>query len=361
MKVYLVGGGVRDQLMRRPVQDRDYVVVGATAQQMLDAGYLQVGADFPVFLHPDTNEEYALARTERKTAGGYHGFLVGTENVTLEEDLMRRDLTINAMAQTQDGQLIDLYGGQADLENKVLRHVGPAFSEDPVRVLRVLRFLARFGPLWSIAPETDGLMRSMVQAGELNHLTPERVWKELSRALMEDHPGEMLQGLAAFGLWRLPPFKAYSGALQALLPALEQAVEQGLGLESRFALAFANGNSGPSFGPEIPRQVQTCVQVYRMLDQSVDSLRFDQTDAVLQTLNRSGALRDDTMFRAALDALALKGPHLHAFAERMRAAQAIVLSVDTKKVTSSIPQGPAVGQAIAKARTQALAEQLSSS
>ncbi|MBL6750388.1 MAG: multifunctional CCA addition/repair protein [Nevskia sp.] len=186
MKRYLVGGAVRDALLGLPVVERDWVVVGATPEQMLAAGYRPVGKDFPVFLHPHTREEHALARTERKTGSGYRGFAVHTgEDVTLEQDLYRRDLTINAIAQDEQGQLIDPHGGLRDLAARVLRHVSPAFAEDPVRILRVARFAARLAPLgFGVAAETLQLMRRMVEAGEADHLVPERVWKETERALL---------------------------------------------------------------------------------------------------------------------------------------------------------------------------------
>jgi tRNA nucleotidyltransferase (CCA-adding enzyme) len=201
MKVYLVGGAVRDQLLGRPVAERDWVVVGATPQQMLDAGYRQVGRDFPVFLHPETAEEHALARTERKTGPGYRGFeLSFSPAVTLAEDLRRRDLTINAMARDADGTLIDPYGGRADLEARRLRHVSEAFNEDPVRILRVARFLARYAPLgFSIAPETLARMRTMVAAGEADALVPERTWQETARALAEPAPQAWLRALRECG------------------------------------------------------------------------------------------------------------------------------------------------------------------
>jgi tRNA nucleotidyltransferase (CCA-adding enzyme) len=180
MKVYLVGGSVRDELLGMSGGDRDWVVVGATPHDMLDAGYVPVGKDFPVFLHPDTKEEYALARTERKTAPGYHGFQFHAEpSVTLEQDLARRDLTINAMARDESGALIDPHGGERDLRARVLRHVSPAFAEDPVRILRLARFAARHAD-FSVAPETAELMRRMVEAGEVDALVAERVWQELS-------------------------------------------------------------------------------------------------------------------------------------------------------------------------------------
>ena len=187
METYLVGGSVRDQLLGLPIRDKDWVVVGACPEQMLELGFRSVGKDFPVFLHPKTNEEYALARTERKVAPGYKGFAIhASPDVTLEQDLARRDLTINAIAQSHDGKLIDPYNGQADLKNKCLRHVSPAFTEDPVRVLRIARFAARFD--FSIADETKILIRHMVDSNELDHLVPERVWLELTKAMSTEKP-----------------------------------------------------------------------------------------------------------------------------------------------------------------------------
>jgi len=211
MKVYLVGGAVRDELLGRAVRERDWVVVGTTPQQMLDAGYRQVGRDFPVFLHPETSEEYALARTERKTGPGYRGFeLEFSPEITLEDDLRRRDLTINAMARDADGTLIDPHGGRADLEARKLRHVSEAFSEDPVRILRVARFLARYEPLgFSIAPETLARMRAIVAAGEADALVAERTWQETAKALSEPTPAAWLRALRE------------CGALARIFPELE--------------------------------------------------------------------------------------------------------------------------------------------
>jgi tRNA nucleotidyltransferase/poly(A) polymerase len=206
VKTYVVGGAVRDQLLGLPVQDRDYVVVGATPDEMVAQGFTPVGRDFPVFLHPQTHEEYALARTERKSGHGYKGFTVyAAPEVTLEEDLRRRDLTINAMAMDQSGQIIDPYGGQSDLQARIFRHVSEAFAEDPVRILRVARFAARFTD-FSVAPETLALMRKIVAAGEVEALVPERVWQELSRGLMEKQPSRMFRALRECGaLARLLP------------------------------------------------------------------------------------------------------------------------------------------------------------
>ncbi|WP_341516943.1 multifunctional CCA addition/repair protein [Citrobacter gillenii] len=205
MKIYLVGGAVRDALLGLPVKDKDWVVVGATPQEMLDAGYQQVGRDFPVFLHPQTREEYALARTERKSGSGYTGFTCyAAADVTLEADLQRRDLTINALARDDDGEIIDPYNGRRDLENRLLRHVSPAFSEDPLRVLRVARFAARYAHLsFRIADETLALMREMTADGELAHLTPERVWKETENALTTRNPQVFFQVLRDCGALRV--------------------------------------------------------------------------------------------------------------------------------------------------------------
>ncbi|MFT3790752.1 MAG: multifunctional CCA addition/repair protein [Rudaea sp.] len=205
MKTYLVGGAVRDRLLGIAVKDRDYVVVGATPEEMLHAGYKPVGKDFPVFLHPQTHEEYALARTERKTGRGYHAFAFHTDpGVTLEDDLRRRDLTINAIAEDEHGTLIDPFGGVRDLEAKVLRHVSPAFAEDPVRVLRVARFAARYADRgFRIAEETLALMRGMVADGEVDHLVPERVWAETQKALAEKTPSAFVRALRECGALRV--------------------------------------------------------------------------------------------------------------------------------------------------------------
>ena len=214
-QIYCVGGAVRDRLLGLPLQDRDWVVVGSTPEQMVARGFKPVGADFPVFLHPDTHEEYALARTERKTAAGYKGFNVyAAPDVTLEQDLLRRDFTINAIAEDADGNLIDPYNGQADLKAGVLRHVGDAFAEDPVRILRGARFAARFG--FTFALETLALMRSMVENGEVDALVAERVWQELARGLMEKHPSRFFLTLRECGALKkiLPEVDALFGVPQ---------------------------------------------------------------------------------------------------------------------------------------------------
>lgn len=248
MKVYRVGGAVRDKLLGLPVRDIDWVVVGSTAEAMQALGYTPVGKDFPVFLHPKTHQEYALARTERKSGHGYKGFTVfASEKVTLEEDLLRRDLTINAMAEDELGQITDPFNGQADLAAKLLRHVSPAFSEDPVRILRLARFAARFG--FDVAPETLTLMQEMVNSGEADHLVAERVWQEFAKGLMEDTPSRMFEILRRCGaltriapeidaLWGVPQRADYHPEVDTgvhVMMVLDYCAAQNWPLATRFA------------------------------------------------------------------------------------------------------------------------------
>lgn len=236
MRVYCVGGAVRDELLGLPVRDRDWVVVGATPPMLEAQGFRAVGRDFPVFLHPESQEEYALARTERKSGKGYRGFVVHFEpDVTLEDDLKRRDLTINAIARATDGTLIDPWHGQRDLRDRVLRHVSEAFTEDPVRILRVARFAARFHE-FSIAPETAVLMRAMVAHGEVDHLVPERVWQELSRGLMETHPSRMISVLRECGaLARIVP-ELEAAWTESMARSLDASADASASLRVRFAV-----------------------------------------------------------------------------------------------------------------------------
>lgn len=250
MQIYLVGGAVRDQLLNYPSKEQDYVVVGATPAEMLAQGYRLVGKDFPVFLHPQTHAEYALARTERKTGPGYTGFTCyAAPDVTLEDDLKRRDLTINAIAQTLEGQLVDPYNGITDLKNKILRHVSPAFAEDPVRILRIARFAARYAHLgFTIAVETMQLMQTMVRNGEVNALVPERVWQEFNRALTEQTPQEFINVLRR------------CGALKILFPEIDQ--------------LFGVPNP-PKWHPEIDTGVHTLMALAQAVQLSPDPcLRF---------------------------------------------------------------------------------------
>ena len=271
MQVYLVGGAVRDSLLGHPYQEKDYVVVGATPEHMLAQGFQPVGKDFPVFLHPETKEEYALARTERKSGKGYHGFQFFTDTtVSLEEDLIRRDLTINAIAMDQDGNIYDPYGGQTDLENKTLRHVSDAFAEDPLRVLRVARFAARYSSYgFHIATETLQLMQTMAKSGELDALTPERVWKETSRALLEDHADIYFQTLrdcgalkhlfpeidALFGVPQRPEYHPEVDCGIHTLMALQQACKSNYSLDVRFAVLVHDLGKALTPVNELPRHI----------------------------------------------------------------------------------------------------------
>lgn len=271
MKTYLVGGAVRDKLLGLPVKDRDWVVVGASAEEMLAAGFEQVGRDFPVFLHPDSKEEYALARIERKTGAGYTGFSCdASKAVTLEQDLLRRDLTINAIAESVDGELVDPYDGARDIERRVLRHVSPAFTEDPLRVLRVARFASRFAKLgFSVAPETIELMKAMAASGELQALVAERVWQELHRALQTEHPDVFFQCLRDCDALRviLPELDALFGVPQPAkyhpeidtgvhtLMVLQQAVSLAASPAARYAALLHDLGKGTTPQEQWPKHI----------------------------------------------------------------------------------------------------------
>jgi tRNA nucleotidyltransferase (CCA-adding enzyme) len=269
MQIYSVGGAVRDELLGLPVKDHDYVVVGATPQIMLDAGYRPVGKDFPVFLHPKTHEEYALARTERKTGAGYKGFAVhAAPDVTLEEDLARRDFTMNAIAKSAEGLLIDPHNGRADIMAKMLRHVSDAFAEDPVRILRAARFSARFTD-FTIAPETLTLMRQMVQSGEVDALVQERVWQELSRGLMEAKPSRMFEVLRRCGalqkilpeldkLWGVPQPPKHHPEIDTgvhVMMVIDYAAKQNFNLPIRFAALMHDLGKGTTPADILPRHI----------------------------------------------------------------------------------------------------------
>lgn len=269
MQIYLVGGAVRDELLGSVVTDRDYVVVGSSVDEMLAAGFRPVGKDFPVFLHPKTQDEYALARTERKVASGYKGFTIhAATDVTLEEDLGRRDLTINAMAKNSDGQLIDPYGGLADIQSKTLRHVSAAFAEDPVRILRLARFAARYAD-FSVAPETNALMQQMVDAGEVDALVAERVWQELSKGLMEVKPSRMFEVLRSCGalkkllpeldrLWGVPQPAKYHPEIDTgvhVMMVIDYAASKDFSLPVRFAALMHDLGKGTTPKEMLPRHI----------------------------------------------------------------------------------------------------------
>lgn len=269
MQSYIVGGAVRDELLGFAVKDRDYVVVGSTPEAMIAAGFKPVGKDFPVFLHPQTHDEYALARTERKTAKGYKGFVVhASPEVTLEQDLARRDLTINAMAKSEDGELIDPFNGQADIASKVLRHVSDAFAEDPVRILRIARFAARL-PDFEVAPETMALMCRMVDEGEVDALVAERVWQELAKGLMEDKPSRMFEVLRACGalqkilpelshLWGVPQPERYHPEIDTgvhVMLVIDYAASKDFSLPVRFAALMHDMGKGTTPADMLPRHI----------------------------------------------------------------------------------------------------------
>ncbi|MBS3935089.1 MAG: multifunctional CCA addition/repair protein [Sulfuritalea sp.] len=342
MKSYCVGGAVRDALLGLPVQDRDWVVVGATPEQMLVLGFKPVGRDFPVFLHPQTHEEYALARTERKTAPGYAGFVFHTAaDVTLEEDLARRDLTINAIAQDEQGTLIDPHGGRADLDRKILRHVAPAFAEDPVRILRVARFAARFTD-FSVAPETLELMRTMVADGEVDALVAERVWQELARGLMEAQPSRLFETLRACGalqkllpevarLWGVPQRADYHPEVDTgvhVMMVIDMAARLGLSLPARFAALTHDLGKGETATDILPRHIGHELKSVRLLEPLCQRLRVpaECRDVALLVarfhgdMHKVGQLRPDTQLKILERCDALRRPAR--FAEVLAACEA---------------------------------------
>lgn len=313
MKIYAVGGAVRDELLGLSVTDRDYVVVGSTPEEMVRLGYKPVGKDFPVFLHPRTNEEYALARTERKVARGYKGFQVhSAPDVTLEQDLERRDLTINAMARDETGRLVDPFGGAGDLERGLLRHISPAFSEDPVRILRVARFAARFG--FAVSPQTMALMRSMVASGEADALVPERVWQEFSRGLMEGEAALMFRVLAEARLLErlLPELKLafengrpVNDSARTLVRALGCAARERLGLAPRFALVASRSGSSDSTRAlserlKAPGDCRDLALLVVLHGETVRRAPESRASEILSLLERCDALRRPERFRDLL-------------------------------------------------------------
>jgi tRNA nucleotidyltransferase (CCA-adding enzyme) len=350
VKKYVVGGAVRDELLGLPVADRDWVVVGATPEDMGRQGFRPVGKDFPVFLHPETHEEYALARTERKSGRGYKGFAVyAAPDVTLEADLARRDLTINAMARDEAGRLIDPYGGEKDLREGVLRHVSAAFEEDPVRILRVARFVARFG--FRIAPETQALMRRMVESGEADHLVAERVWQEFGRGLMEAHPARMLEVLAECGLAaRLLP------ELKNEREALERAAAAGAPLPVRFAvLAWGLEQDAVRTLCERLRAPNEDLELALVASHCRPLLGAREARALLELLKRADALRRPERFALLLQAVRVADPA--ADLTRVEQAFAAAAAVDAGAIAraSSADIGARVEQAREEAIRGALA------
>ena len=410
MKIYQVGGAVRDALLGLPVHDRDWLVVGGTPEAMVAQGFTPVGRDFPVFLHPRTHEEYALARTERKSGHGYQGFTVYTSpDVTLEEDLARRDLTINAIAAPVDWTgaegIFDPYHGVTDLHAKVLRHVTEAFAEDPVRILRVARFAARFTD-FSVAPETMALMQTMVQAGEVAHLVPERVWQEISRGLMQAQPERMFAVLRACGalavllpeldrLWGVPQRADYHPEVDTGLHTmlvLGQAVQQQAPLAVRWACLVHDLGKGTTPADVLPRHIgheqrgaklvrqvgerwrvpKECSELAELVAAEHGNIHRSldlSPAAVLRLLQRCDALRKPERFAQALwacecDARGRWGFEAAAYPQRGRLAQAlaVALGVATGPIAAQAvaagKQGAAIGQAVDAVRVQALAATL---
>ena len=362
MKSYVVGGAVRDELLGLPVSDRDYVVVGATPEAMVSLGYKPVGRDFPVFLHPETHEEYALARTERKTARGYHGFeFRAAPDVTLEQDLARRDLTINAIARDDDGELVDPYGGQADLEAGILRHVSPAFVEDPVRILRVARFAARFG--FEIAAETFALMQSMAQAGEVDALVPERVWQEVSRGLLETHPSRMLDVLRACGaLERVAPELTAvfeEPAWGETLALVDTAASAELPLDGRWAAL--NRLLDPYAVEALAQRLKVptacrdlALLAARHANMLADAAHAD-ADTLLELLNATDAWRKPERFALLCRVALLDEPDRTRTLARLARVQRAAAAVDAGAIARTVQGGDVIREAVAEARRTAIA------
>lgn len=424
MQIYLVGGAVRDALMGLPLQDRDWVVVGATPQILLDQGFMAVGKDFPVFLHPRTQEEYALARTERKTAPGYKGFSVHTSpDVTLEEDLARRDITINSIAvlahSTVSGgpfdvqispdpalwmrtdSVVDPYGGRADIANKVLRHVTPAFREDPVRILRLARFAARFTD-FHVAPETRQLMREMVDAGEVDHLVAERVWQELAKGLMEAQPARMIEVLRDCGalkkllpeldrLWGVPQRAEYHPEIDTgihVLLVLDMAARLRANLAVRFACLTHDLGKGETPADVLPRHIGHEERSVRLLKNLCQRLRIPSECAelaqvvarehgnihrsaslnaagIVRLLERCDALRKPERFANILlacecDARGRLGQHdtpypvANTLAQALGHARSVVTHLIAESAQSTGANGQTIGKMIHQARIQAV-------
>ena len=412
MGIFVVGGAVRDALMGLPVNDRDWVVVGSTPESMTAQGFIPVGKDFPVFLHPQTREEYALARTERKTARGYKGFAVqAAPDVTLEEDLARRDLTVNAIAVPEGlahqapsawaNHIVDPYGGQRDLQAKVLRHVTGAFAEDPVRILRLARFAARFSD-FSVANDTMALMRQMVEDGEVDHLVPERVWQELARGLMSAQPSRMFEVLRACGalkvllpeldrLWGVPQRPEYHPEIDTgvhMMLVMDMAARLNMPLTVRVACLMHDLGKGTTPADVLPRHIDHEDRSVKLLEKVCVRLRVPTDckelaevvarehgnihrsaelgpEALMRLLDRCDAIRQPERFARVLQACECDargrlgmGEAAYPQAERLLKAQQAALSVETAPIAQAAAaqglKGPQIGVQITQARVRAI-------
>ena len=371
MKVFQVGGSVRDELLGLPVFDRDWVVVGATPEDMMRAGFKPVGRDFPVFLHPQTHEEYALARTERKTAPGYRGFTFHAEpDVTLEEDLARRDFTVNAMArQVQpaviDAPLIDPFNGADDLRIGLLRHVGPAFSEDPVRILRCARFVARFG--FRVSPDTLALMRAMTLAGEVDALVPERVWQEVARGLMERDPVALFALLEEAGALvrvapALAPWRPFSGAARGLAAA----ARANLSLEARFAALCSELGTDAldqlCIRLKVPSDCRELASLYVRHHEELQTAACLDAKALAELVRAADGLRQPARFSALVAVTSAcaqaTDSQIALVVRRLQAALAAVRGVDAGAVARQASSPLEIQAALGRAREQAVAAAL---
>ena len=410
MNAWIVGGAVRDRLLGLPVNDRDWVVVGSTPEAMTVAGFTPVGRDFPVFLHPQTHEEYALARTERKSGRGYLGFTVlAAPEVTLEEDLARRDLTINAIAEDPaTGTLVDPFGGQRDLQQRVLRHVGPAFVDDPVRLLRLARLAARFAD-FTVAPETEALLAQMVASGEVDHLVPERVWQELSRGLMEDRPERMFDVLRRCGalrvllpevdrLWGVPQPAEHHPEVDTgvhLMLVLQQAAQAGASLPVRFACLCHDLGKGTTPAEVLPRHIgheqrsavlardvaqrwrvpADCAALADLVAREHGNIHGSGgfgAAAVLRLLERCDALRRpqrfaDVLLACECDARGRTGLQDRPYPQRARLAGALAAALAApvhaaaEQAVADGLSGPRIGERIRAVRVAAVAQALAGS
>lgn len=359
MQIYLVGGAVRDQLLNLPVKERDWVVVGATETEMLAQGFVKVGKDFPVFLHPTTHEEYALARTERKSGKGYYGFdCYAAPDVTLEQDLLRRDLTINAMAQDEQGHIIDPYHGQDDIQQKLLRHISPAFSEDPVRILRVARFAARFAPLgFHVAESTNALMQQMVKHGEVDELVAERVWQEWQRSLTEKMPAEFLLVLdKCDALKKL--FPSLAGNIDEIISTLSATATHTSDPIFRFVATMLDTDPATLNAlferyriPNEYRDLTTLMQQY--YTNIIDAMELS-AEALLTLLTQLDAWRRSERFQQVLDACVAIAPKAKTAVEKLKKAYTITAAIKPTEFVQQGMQGSAIQTALKKKRLAAL-------